>query len=45
MVRDVKNGCVSGGHSSMDSQTLYQNNVLKPLIIYNNRDDIEVNAD
>ena len=34
---------MSGGHGSMNSLTLYQYNGLKPLINYNNSDDIEIN--
>ena len=39
----IENVYVSDGHDSINSHTLYQQNVWKPLIISNNGDDIEIN--
>ena len=42
---DVENGDVISGHGSMNRHNTYQYNGLKSLINYNDRDDIEGNAD
>ena len=39
----IENVYVIDGHDSINSHTLYQQNVCKPLIISNNGDDIEIN--
>ena len=41
----VENGDVSGGHGSINSHTIYQQNGLKTLINSNNIGDMEINAD
>ena len=39
----VENGDVSGGYGSMNINNIYQKNCFKPLINYNNSDDIDMN--
>ena len=41
---DVENCDVSSGYGSMNSHTVYQHNCFKPLMNYNYRDDIYMNA-
>ena len=45
MVAYILNGDVSSGYGSMNIRNIFQQNGLKSLISYNDRDDIDMNAD